>query len=309
MKRITSADNPRYKALLKLTHSSRERRKAGLSLLDGIHLISAYREHAGVRDQIKFVCGDLLRDGQASWFDYMATHMTDLCDGYSVHIYWDFFDVAYMVQRLTEVHDLVAALPPNARKPVYVTEFGVRGNRPNNEPAPGLFSDGQLLGRTNENAFQHAWFNVLATRLGFVSTLKWDAFFAKYDLGTQYYSAIGAPPTWTLKPVYFATQLFTRSVQPGWSSVHVRGGDGNADTRLLTAFAGPYGQASVVALNKGDTKRTVDVTGLPPETAVHVLVWHGEGDGDLTASTVTTSPDCKATFDVPARSAVAITTL
>jgi RNA methyltransferase, TrmH family len=47
VKRITSADNPQYRMLLKLAQSSRERRKAGLSLLDGIHLIDAYRQGFG----------------------------------------------------------------------------------------------------------------------------------------------------------------------------------------------------------------------------------------------------------------------
>lgn len=43
LKQITSADNPQFKALLKLVQSSRERRLAGLSLLDGVHLLQAYR--------------------------------------------------------------------------------------------------------------------------------------------------------------------------------------------------------------------------------------------------------------------------
>ena len=47
MKRISSADNNQFKALLRLAHSSRERRKQGLSLLDGVHLVAAYRENAG----------------------------------------------------------------------------------------------------------------------------------------------------------------------------------------------------------------------------------------------------------------------
>lgn len=47
MKIITSSDNPRFRALLKLAQSSRERRSAGLSLLDGIHLVAAYAEHVG----------------------------------------------------------------------------------------------------------------------------------------------------------------------------------------------------------------------------------------------------------------------
>lgn len=52
MKSITSADNPRFRALLKLVQSARERRTAGLSLLDGIHLVAAYAEHVGTPREI-----------------------------------------------------------------------------------------------------------------------------------------------------------------------------------------------------------------------------------------------------------------
>jgi len=52
VKVITSADNQRFRALLKLAQSSRERRSAGLSLLDGIHLVAAYAEHVGPPDEI-----------------------------------------------------------------------------------------------------------------------------------------------------------------------------------------------------------------------------------------------------------------
>ncbi len=51
-KTITSADNPRFRALLRLTQSSRERRTAGLSLLDGMHLVAAYAKQVGVPDEI-----------------------------------------------------------------------------------------------------------------------------------------------------------------------------------------------------------------------------------------------------------------
>jgi len=49
---ISSAENPRFRSLLKLMQSSRERRKQGLSLLDGVHLIAAYYEHLGTPEQI-----------------------------------------------------------------------------------------------------------------------------------------------------------------------------------------------------------------------------------------------------------------
>ena len=263
---------------------------------------------AGVRSQIKFVCGDLLRTNQQAWFDYFAQHMTDVCDGYSVHIYWQYNDLTYMVTRLTEVAAIVAAEPAAARKPLFVTEFGVRGDSPNGEPSPGLYSDGTLLERTNENAFQHAWFQVLATRLGYVSTLKWDAFYAKYDDGEQYYSSIGTPPQWTLKPVYYATQIFDRIVPAGWSSLKVTGGDPTGPL-LVTGYAGASGDATVIALNKGQTAQQVDVTGLPPGTTMQVQIWHGEGDGTSTTATLTTTDACQGTFTVPARSFAAITSL
>jgi TrmH family RNA methyltransferase len=49
---VTSADNPLYRSLVKLHQSSRERRKAGLSLLDGVHLVGAYLEHVGAPEQV-----------------------------------------------------------------------------------------------------------------------------------------------------------------------------------------------------------------------------------------------------------------
>jgi TrmH family RNA methyltransferase len=42
MKLITSRDNPFFKKMIKLAGSARQRRAAGLTLLDGVHLIAAY---------------------------------------------------------------------------------------------------------------------------------------------------------------------------------------------------------------------------------------------------------------------------
>ncbi|RJG06187.1 RNA methyltransferase [Noviherbaspirillum cavernae] len=47
MKLITSRDNPLYKELKHLASSSQARRKAGRTLLDGVHLCQAYLQHAG----------------------------------------------------------------------------------------------------------------------------------------------------------------------------------------------------------------------------------------------------------------------
>ena len=47
MKAISSRDNPLYKELRLLASNSQARRKAGRTLLDGIHLCEAYLQHAG----------------------------------------------------------------------------------------------------------------------------------------------------------------------------------------------------------------------------------------------------------------------
>ncbi len=52
LKLITSADNAQFKALLKLVQSSRERRLAGYSLLDGVHLLQAYQQQLGAPEQL-----------------------------------------------------------------------------------------------------------------------------------------------------------------------------------------------------------------------------------------------------------------
>ena len=47
MKTIRSRDNAFVKQLVALAHSSRERRKAGLTVLDGVHLVRAYIDAQG----------------------------------------------------------------------------------------------------------------------------------------------------------------------------------------------------------------------------------------------------------------------
>jgi TrmH family RNA methyltransferase len=52
VKKITSADNAQFRSLLKLVQSSRERRLAGYSLLDGVHLLQAYQSRFGAPEQL-----------------------------------------------------------------------------------------------------------------------------------------------------------------------------------------------------------------------------------------------------------------
>jgi len=52
VKQVASADNAAYKALRRLAQSSQARREAGLSVLDGAHLVAAYLEHLGSPRQL-----------------------------------------------------------------------------------------------------------------------------------------------------------------------------------------------------------------------------------------------------------------
>lgn len=49
---ITSSDNPRFREYLALAESGRDRRQAGLALIDGLHLIESYRQRIGPPRQL-----------------------------------------------------------------------------------------------------------------------------------------------------------------------------------------------------------------------------------------------------------------
>lgn len=52
LKFIRSRENPRFKALIRLAGSSRERRRSGTTLLEGERLVRAYRESGGIAETI-----------------------------------------------------------------------------------------------------------------------------------------------------------------------------------------------------------------------------------------------------------------
>ncbi len=115
---------------------------------------------SSIRGQVRYMGGDLVRGpdtgapNQQVWFQYMADHMSDLLDAYSIHVFWDYWDTQKIVDRLTEVRAIVDALPQAGRKPLYVTEYGVRGLRQVNGVAtgdPGVWADGSTPshGRTS----------------------------------------------------------------------------------------------------------------------------------------------------------------
>jgi hypothetical protein len=276
------------------------------------HLIAA-----GVREQIRFMGGDLVQTNQRVWFQYMASRLADLLDAYSVHVYWDYWDTAKFLRRLADVQSIVGRLPESGRKPVFVTEFGVRGKRGAKVPAPGTYADGTAIGRTTIAAFQHAWFLVVATQLGYVGAVKWDCYFGKYDRGTQAYYVIGPwRDGWPLYPTYHVLRLVTETTEPGWKVVAVQR-RGRARTKQLTAFVGPEGELTILGLDAaGGTLNgvspihvTYTIGGLPSGASFTFVVWNRTGSGqNEVVGTIAADEAGVASVSVPLHAVFALST-
>jgi hypothetical protein len=301
--------------------------------------LDAHLRAAGVRKQIRFMGGDLIEGprrtmnaltephplNQLAWFRHMSQHQAQILDAYSAHIYWNYQDTPTLQRRLNDVHRIVATLPN--KKPVFITEYGVRsadrvvkGKR--NGVDPGNFHDGTPLAKTNVAAFQHAWFYILATQLGFAGCVKWDCFFGKYDRGTQAYYALGPPPPpghqeWEPFPLYFLLQLITTTTGAGWSALRVANNGGD-EHKHLVAFQAPDKTLTILGLDdRGASTNTpsgarVDyaIGNLPANTSFTLALWNRAGGGHLVNDrTVRSDASGLARVnDVPLHSVFALTT-
>ncbi|HEY4290282.1 MAG TPA: hypothetical protein VGN00_24450 [Puia sp.] len=264
----------------------------------------------GIRNNIKFVGGDLVETNQQSWFSYMAANMSDLLSGYSSHIYWNDNDAAKPVTRLTGITSIVNGLGSSV-KPVYLTEYGVRGGTTAGAPDPGYLTGTTTpISQTVTSALENALFQVDGLNLGFAGFSRWDCYKAKYDGGAQYYSCIGSGtdgfPTY---PLYYMTCLFTRSCQPGWSIVKTT--QGNNASEAVAVLQDKTGQnRTVYAVNKSNGLYPFVIGGLPATTTFHVLAWNNDQQGKLgKLADVVTDDKGVLRVSLPAQSAVAVTSL
>jgi hypothetical protein len=262
-------------------------------------LLDAELRARNVRDHVHFMGGDLLGttsplgQSQAQWFAYLANNMGDLLDAWSVHIYWEFWDAAKIDRRLqAEVRTIFSTIPAEKRRPLFVTEFGVRGVptfEGEDGSQPGSWPDGTGMSQTTLSAFQHAWFMIRAAQLGFNGTIKWDLYPGKYDAGTQDHSALGpGAEGWPARPVYRLLQLMTSATEPrGGRIVDVVRAAGASPTKVLTGYVSPAGDITVLGLDSrggmiGTTSAELmpyTIGGLPPDTSFRLLVWNADGNG------------------------------
>lgn len=272
------------------------------------------------------------------YFAWMAENMADILDAYSVHIYWFYDDsaegTAYFQERLTDVQRIVSGLPKTGRKPVYVTEYGVRGfnKQPYTKtnpsppavpkPAPGYFlGNGHPMQTTTVAAFQTAWFQLVAAQKGYVGTAKWDCYWGTYDSAQQSWFAIGKPApltaegVWPVFPMYYLLWLFAHAADRGWHRVELTN-----KSRLPSSELVAFGSDSDLTILGLDSrgKTTSGIAKTSPATVsytikgtqkanLNLIVWNRAGDGKLTKGAVTVK-DGAATFSVPLQAVFALTT-
>jgi len=290
-------------------------------------LLDAELRARGVRDRIHFMGGGILGttsalgQSQADWYWYMAKYMGDLLDAWAPHIYWDFWDTPKIERRLAEVRAIWASIPEQLRRPLYVTEFGVRGVRSFEGELtyePGYAPDGTPLAVTTASAFQEAWFMLRALQLGYVATAKWDLYDATYDAGTQDYSAIGpGSDGWPLRPAYHLLHLLTLTTTPvGGSIVDVVPQAGADPAKLLTAYVSPASDITILGLdrNGADISATpappvpYSIGGLPPNRLFRLIFWNADGTGtNREIGYIASDPNGVIEFAAPLHAVFALT--
>ena len=292
----------------------------------------------GLRDHLKLMGGDLIESSgarhQTVWFEYIEQNMSDIIDAYSVHIYWQYFDIPRMEFRLKDVRRIVTEeIAPEAQKPTYIMEFGVRGlNTAPGKPTLSFayWEDGTELRKTNVAAFQQLWFNIASAQLGYTGASKWDAFWGLYDnssANNQSYWMFGpASEGWPVFPTYYALQLLLKSTERGWQVAQVAPWDdddwqvGTPDEaeKELAAYASADGHLTLMGLDTharnlnttSDEKPQYSIGGLPANTAFNLALWNATGNGESSlAGTVATDAAGVARFEVPLHAAFSLTTV
>ena len=101
--------------------------------------------------------------------------------------------------------------------------------------------------------------------------------------------------------------------RPGW---RVLGVPGYSAAKLVTAYAGPFGQYTVIGLDRAggqfngpvDTLVPYRIGGLPPATTFRLVLWNADGSGTLSdGPPVTTDGNGIASFSVPQHAVFALT--
>ncbi len=242
------------------------------------HAFDRALREAGIRDQIRIIGGDLVGEKWKHWLEMMAREMSDVCDGYSIHSYWDYWRIGTFRQHIAEVKATLDAMPEKQRRPMYVTEFGARGFRAKPGEEPGKSDKGTPLCDEPVYSFEIAIFTIDCLNAGFVGTAQWDLYDAWYDRKMGY-GVIGPVETkFALKPGYWLLKMFTHACEPGWHAMKI---DGAVEDVWVAALKGKGDEMSTFVLNRVHAEKKVTIGGMKPDQSYRATIWNADRKGTL----------------------------
>ena len=124
----------------------------------------------GIRRDVEIVAGDLVYQRQDAWIELIGHRLADVVDAYSIHCYWDYWDIDRFIRHVDKVNASLAKLPAKKRRPVFVTEFGVQGFRDKPSIEPGKSADGKPLADVPVSSFEVGLFMIEAMNNGYLAT-------------------------------------------------------------------------------------------------------------------------------------------
>ena len=240
-----------------------------------------------LRDQVKIVGGDLVGEYPHHWLPLMGNRIADVLDGYSIHCYWEYWNIRPMRQRLKDVATILDSLPAKQRRPLYVTEFGTQGFRPNFQVEPGTTNEGKPLADVPVSSFEIAIFMLDAINLGYLGTAQWDLYEVWYDRKMGYGVIGSVEKGFPEKPGYHLLSFFTHGTEPGWRAMKI---DGETEDVWVAGLRGKSrDQFGVFVLNRLKGERKFTVGGFTPGRQVKVTLWNADGKGAITSGETVTA--------------------
>jgi hypothetical protein len=247
-------------------------------------------KRAGLSDRVKIISGDLVSTDQEKWFADLGTNLSAISGGYSMHMYWDYWDTPKLLWRIDGTQHVASTLPVAEQRPLYITEFGVRGHEAFGEHGhePGKFVDGTPISDTPIPAVQNAWAMIEALNRGYVATSEWECFDAWYDQYMNYGLLAGVDTGWRIRPAYHMLQLFTHTTEPGWRAVKVSGAEKGI---AVAATKDGNGEMTVYVLNHTTEAMPVRIGSLGTSQKFFVSAWNSDGRSGIDSEGVVKSDE------------------
>ncbi len=278
--------------------------------------------------RILFIGGDLVfgRGGgdnhYKAWMTWMHQNMDDILDGWSIHVYWFYWNQFRTADPspltgsgVTLIKEAMAHRNALGGKPLYIMEAGVRGYPDRvTRDFPGFYQRDCSINEagctpmedTIIGSAHQAYFDVTAARLGYRAITKWEA--TRRDDRT--WGILGAPwNDWPKKPSYHLREMWNAAVEPGWLPFASATTAPVAST-ITAGMRSPDGEKrSVLLVNDSATAHEVTLRGLPPNVSFKVWSWNQTGFSGKTCyrSGKVSSSTGTVTLTLTAWNAVAIT--